>query len=144
MVCPVRRVRAGSRIGGNCIPRGSQLTDLGTTFQLTSSNSTATPSSRMRYTTTGDAARSNLCGCQGGDCAVTKIQAQRDNVPAAKRQLNSRYTDSTEMICNCVFQRTILPGHFISAATYLQGAQRSKNAVDAATGQQNEQRKNHF
>ena len=77
---------------------------------------------------------------QAGDRAVRRIRAHRDNVPAAKGRLNSRYTDGVEMICNCVFQRTISPEHLLSAATYLQGAQRSKNAIEAAAGQYNERR----
>ena len=78
--------------------------------------------------------------CQAGDRAVTRIRTRRDNVPAAKGRLNSRYIGGAEMICNCVFQRTISPEHFLSAATYLQRAQRSKNAIEAAAGQYNEQR----
>jgi len=77
---------------------------------------------------------------QAGDCAVTRIWARWDNVLAAKGRLNSRYTDDAEMICNCVFQRTISPEHFLSAPTYLQGAQRSKNTIEAAAGQRNERR----
>ena len=64
------------------------------------------------------------------------------NVPAVKGRLNSRYTDCAKMVCNYVFQRTILPGHFLSAAAYLRGAQRSKNAVEAAASQCNERRDN--